>query len=58
MRAFVKTESTKINIKADTFKVEGECVYVLNGDKIVAIVKLKDLVEAHLSEERKGNYDN
>ena len=52
MRAFVKTENTKINIKADTFKVEGECVYVLNCDKIVAIVKLKDLVEAHLSEER------
>ena len=52
MRAFIKTESTKINIKADTFKVEGECVYVLNGGKIVAIVKLKDLVEAHLSEER------
>lgn len=56
MRAFIKTESTKVNIKADTFKVEGECVYVMNDEKIVAIVKLKELIEAHLSEERK--YDN
>lgn len=53
MRAFICTDTTRINIKADLFKVDGDNVLVLDGDKVVAIVKLDNLVEAHLSEEKK-----
>ena len=41
-----------MNVKADLFKVDGDCVFVYDGEKIMAIIKLKDLVEMHLSEER------
>lgn len=53
MRAFICTEKTKFDIEADSFKNIGDNVLVFNGDKVVAIVKLDNLVEAHLSEEKK-----
>ena len=53
MRAFVCLKDSKINIEADFFKVEGEMLYVLNSEKIVAIAKIENLVEAHLSEVKK-----
>lgn len=52
MRAFIKTERTAVKVRADLFKVDGDCVFVYDGEKIMAIIKLKNLVEMHLSEER------
>lgn len=38
-----------VNVEADTIEIEKGNVIIKNGEKIVAITKIKELVSCHLS---------
>jgi hypothetical protein len=58
MRAVVTTKTTKFNIEGDFFKLDNGFLIIMNGENITGMVDIKTLSEAHLSVERRNNFDN